>query len=368
MHCATCSYPYFRTATRFSTFACAIFLLALAGCGDDETATPADGDGDTPAAGLPPTPPPPQPGPPSTLPPVEWTELTRLPEIDGLDWPPDTLTTHRLLVLAVPLADFPILSQPPRHYRHAIFRDWSLSSRPAKPVGSAAGASAPTVVACRAAVSGTRGQLTLARQRNFTTGKTELAEATVLGDVPAIYLLFQIDRTATPYELRYQSKPLHGCPAGPAPALLNQLFLPVKPPGQWIQNVLDLGEHPLPCGDFGLLKKLVRKTELAGVDAQNQKITQQPAAGKCFVECHFAPRTAPFDFTAADWRMVLADSTVLTPAGVSANGGQGYHLGLTEGKGFAGNPTTLPVVLFEMPANGIPARLQYKTLSVTLPR
>ncbi|HTL53601.1 MAG TPA: hypothetical protein VL860_13575, partial [Planctomycetota bacterium] len=333
----------------------ALATLLTAGCGSEtaENEQAQGGENPAPSGEVKPVAPAPRPvrnPSTSTLPPVEWVELTRAPEIEGLQFPADVLNSARLLVVAVPLADFPVQTQGTRSYRHAIFRDWTLTGTEAAPQGGAtSGALTAIQTTCLAAVSGTSGQLSVARQRNFTTGKTEIADASLTGDVAAFYLLFQIGKDVTPESLQYQGKPLHSCAAEPAPELINKLFLPVRPPGVWVNDVLDLDDHPVAVGSFGTLQKLVRKPELIHVDAQGQTTHLKAADGKQFVECWFAPRTAAFDYRSADWHLGLADSSNLEPYGLSVNGGKGYYLKLTEGKGFVGQPATLPVLLFEVP-------------------
>ena len=295
----------------------------------------------------------------------EWLVLPQMPAIEGLEPAPEITAGKRWIVVAIPAGEFPTVKQSDRTYAKAIFRDWTMTVENKPP------AVPPTGTAlCMGAVAGsakTAGQLALANQRNFNTGKTELSEATLGGGGDTFHLLF-LAPAGTPSAICHQKKKKRDCLPAETPELLNRLFLPAKPVSHWVEGKLDLKDAPIQLADFGACATVRRTPELRHLDPQGHSTVQHAPDQRAYLEFHFAARPQPFDFIAHDWHLVMADASQLEAAGVSADGGNSYLLKITEARGYSSQPTTTPVILFEIPAGATPVRLQYKSQSAPLPR
>lgn len=303
--------------------------------------------------------------PDSKLPPVSWLELTQPPEIEAVVFTPEELSSHRLIVVAVPVDGFPTFDQGDRQYRQALFQDWSLLPYAPQVTTTEYG---PERVVCRAAIPGTQGAFSLATQKDPTTQKLYLRSAAVAGNADAIHLLFLVPRAATPFTVRYRTEDRYVCAREASAVLINRLFLPKRPPSRWQESRIDLSEQPLVFTHFGSCVEIRRETYLSAKNEQGEPTTLKPSEGRVFLAFHFTPRADAFDFQQSDWNLTLADSTTLQPYGVSANGGKGYLLNIATASGCSGGATTLPVLLFQVPQSGTPIRMQHRTQVVPLPR
>ncbi|MGH7144098.1 MAG: tetratricopeptide repeat protein [Planctomycetota bacterium] len=295
---------------------------------------------------------------------LAWVAFTKLPDLEGLTLPGDFQNAHQLIVVAVPTAAFGEVHQGSRTYRQAIFADWHLRTGE----GPQPAAGDPWNGVCLTAIAGKVGQVNVARQRNFQTGRSELHDALVSEDAPALYLVFSLPTGANPGAVEYRGAPQFGCSMQPAPALMEALYLPVKAPGRWVDGTLNLRDAPLQMGAFGACDWVRRSRELRFLDPKQGGKTIAAGEGRAFVCFQFAARPEAIDFDRGDWHLVLTDATTLAPVAISADGGRNYQMNVLQVKGFSGGVLTTPVVVFNVPEGATPARLQFQAVTVTVPR